>query len=266
MNYTYNDELYHFGIQGMKWGVRRYQNEDGTLTEEGRLHYGKMAKKLSNLEDRADFYKRKMGQRVQSKVAKLEAKAEKYRVKADKAGRSAARAFLPETGSEAFRKMTKFNAKAEKAERKAEKLIAKYESNKLKADNKVSKLAESIQKQFANVKLSEITDFKNYPNYETVANVSERAGVQSREMAYIKESNAKYRKEEKAAVAKIEKKKPSQLTADDRQYLDSYITRIDELYGHSTEVTEADFNKAQELDKKYLAPYREKLLKQNGYI
>ena len=31
--------LAHHGIKGQKWGVRRYQNEDGTLTAEGREHY-----------------------------------------------------------------------------------------------------------------------------------------------------------------------------------------------------------------------------------
>ncbi len=38
-NYTYTGELCHYGIKGQKWGVRRYQNEDGSYTAAGKKRY-----------------------------------------------------------------------------------------------------------------------------------------------------------------------------------------------------------------------------------
>lgn len=38
------DYLEHFGVKGQKWGIRRYENEDGTLTDAGKIRYAKSVK------------------------------------------------------------------------------------------------------------------------------------------------------------------------------------------------------------------------------
>lgn len=35
-----DNNLYHWGIKGQKWGFRRWQNDDGTLTSAGKVRYG----------------------------------------------------------------------------------------------------------------------------------------------------------------------------------------------------------------------------------
>lgn len=43
------NDLYHYGTKGMKWGVRRYQNHDGSLTSAGKKRYGS-----ADLSDKSD--------------------------------------------------------------------------------------------------------------------------------------------------------------------------------------------------------------------
>jgi hypothetical protein len=45
--YRNNDTLQHHGILGQKWGIRRYQNPDGSYTEAGLLRYGRKFNKES---------------------------------------------------------------------------------------------------------------------------------------------------------------------------------------------------------------------------
>ena len=47
-NSSGSDELMHFGIKGQKWGIRRFQYENGSYTEEGKERYGRIGSHSEN--------------------------------------------------------------------------------------------------------------------------------------------------------------------------------------------------------------------------
>lgn len=72
------DCLEHHGILGQKWGIRRYQNEDGSLTEAGKRRYSREVAK----EQRVARSIEKSERRMRIKEAKAAAKASEMEAKA----------------------------------------------------------------------------------------------------------------------------------------------------------------------------------------
>lgn len=71
-------ELYHHGILGQKWGVRRYQNEDGTLTDEGKIRYGKNLSSKEKGSDKEFRYNTNYRRDTYKQVSKEVTEAIKY--------------------------------------------------------------------------------------------------------------------------------------------------------------------------------------------
>lgn len=138
------ESLQHWGIHGMRWGRRRYQNEDGSLTEEGRRRYGIMERRE---EYRSKERLEREKTRAQIKATRAEADAkikiaqEQARANADMQARIA-------------RENAKAQAKVAKEQGKAQAKIAREQAKAeaLKEEAKGKAVVETAKQDVAGIK------------------------------------------------------------------------------------------------------------------
>lgn len=141
------DYVEHVGVKGTHWGVRRWQNEDGSLTPAGREHYGygkrgdhkeaKFMKKAARRNAKLNKWKtnetRKLDKRYDKRLSKLERKTEKQAAKYEREA-----------------------TKAKASQRKLNKIANRYE----KANRKQLERAASKREELKKVQTASIRDMK----------------------------------------------------------------------------------------------------------
>lgn len=138
------DYICHYGIKGQTWGIRRYQNADGSLTEEGRQHYGvgmdsKEMKKRASYEREAMMGYRRTDTRNERKV-------EKYTEKLDTAN---------EKGNDT--KSEKYAKKLEEAKKEKEALDARIKFVRERIKNMpIEQLSSEERKQITGLVIQNV--------------------------------------------------------------------------------------------------------------
>ena len=153
------DFIEHYGVKGQKRGVRRYQNEDGSLTDLGRRHYG-IFERMRNY-----FSPASKGYRAAQKQKKIDEKI-KYQQKVNELNR-----LKNESKEEEYR--IKQMKRADKEERKARKFEQDIREKELESKERQFNLQQKtmldIQKQKDNAQLAREQAQREYQTQQEIA-------------------------------------------------------------------------------------------------
>lgn len=72
-----NNELQHYGVKGMHWGVRRYQNYDGTVTAAGKKHLAKGMDRSARIAAQANLKRMRRSKEDRANILSTDSKVEK---------------------------------------------------------------------------------------------------------------------------------------------------------------------------------------------
>lgn len=159
------NELYHYGIKGQKWGVRRFENEDGTLTSAGKKRY--------NYEDRqkkqdARLYGKRSVKRIKKRLdngetllsARNAEVRRRNRIKKIKRNaKIASAAVLPIAAATTYalyedraqkRKIQEMNERYRKGRESANRLLSSLAKNREEMDRQTKEIADRLNKLFEN--------------------------------------------------------------------------------------------------------------------
>lgn len=152
----------HHGILNMKWGRRRYQNPDGTLTAEGKIRYSREERKQAAKNLKKARKVREANKKKEMKLAKEKAKVEKKKAK------------IVEKGLDEVKKNSKLFSDEEIAN-----LV-----NRNQLESRLADVANSKNVQKGKIKVDNVLDFMG-----KAANIADSAGRIYRNINPILEDN-----------------------------------------------------------------------------